>query len=82
MIEQILQDLYKSDNSWDICILRYFNPVGAHESGLIGEEPQGRPNNLSPYVARVATGELEELSVFEMITIHLMEQELEITYTL
>ena len=64
MIEQILQDLYKSDNSWDICILRYFNPVGAHESGLIGEEPQGRPNNLMPYVARVATGELEELSVF------------------
>ena len=53
-IEQILQDLYKSDNTWDIAILRYFNPVGAHESGLIGEEPQGIPNNLMPYVARVA----------------------------
>lgn len=63
-IEQILQDLYKSDNSWDICILRYFNPVGAHESGLIGEEPQGIPNNLMPYVARVAAGTLKELSVF------------------
>ena len=63
-IEQILQDLYKSDNTWDICILRYFNPVGAHESGLIGEEPTGIPNNLMPYVARVAAGILPELSVF------------------
>lgn len=63
-IEQILKDLYKSDNSWDICILRYFNPVGAHESGLIGEEPQGIPNNLMPYIVRVANGELKELSVF------------------
>ena len=63
-IEQILKDLYKSDNSWDICILRYFNPVGAHESGLIGEEPQGIPNNLMPYIVRVASGELKELSVF------------------
>ena len=63
-IEQILKDLYASDNSWDICILRYFNPVGAHESGLIGEEPQGIPNNLMPYVGRVASGELKELSIF------------------
>ena len=63
-IEQILKDLYASDNSWDICILRYFNPVGAHESGLIGEEPQGIPNNLMPYIVRVASGELEELSIF------------------
>ena len=63
-IEQILQDLYKSDNSWDICILRYFNPIGAHESGLIGEEPQGIPNNLMPYIVRVASGQLTELSVF------------------
>ncbi len=63
-IEQILKDLYKADNSWDICILRYFNPVGAHESGLIGEEPQGIPNNLMPYIVRVASGELEQLSVF------------------
>ena len=63
-IEQILKDIYRSDKSWDICILRYFNPVGAHESGLIGEEPQGIPNNLMPYVARVAAGTLKELSVF------------------
>lgn len=63
-IEQILKDIYRSDNTWDICILRYFNPVGAHESGLIGEEPKGIPNNLMPYVARVAAGTLEELSVF------------------
>ena len=63
-IEQILKDLYKSDNTWDICILRYFNPVGSHESGLIGEEPQGIPNNLMPYIARVAAGKLKELSIF------------------
>ncbi len=63
-IEQILQDLYKSDNSWDIAILRYFNPVGAHESGLIGEEPNGIPNNLMPYISQVAEGRLKELSVF------------------
>ncbi|MCI8383979.1 MAG: UDP-glucose 4-epimerase GalE [Clostridia bacterium] len=63
-IEQILKDIYRSDNTWDICILRYFNPVGAHKSGLIGEEPQGIPNNLMPYVVRVASGELQELSVF------------------
>ena len=63
-IEKILMDLYKSDNAWDICILRYFNPVGSHESGLIGEEPQGIPNNLMPYIVRVASGELKELSVF------------------
>ena len=63
-IEQILKDTYNSDNSWDICILRYFNPVGAHESGLIGEEPQGIPNNLMPYIVRVAAGILPELSIF------------------
>ena len=63
-IEQILKDLYKSDDSWNICILRYFNPVGSHESGLIGEEPKGIPNNLMPYIVRVASGELKELSVF------------------
>ncbi len=63
-IEQILKDIYTSDPSWDICILRYFNPVGAHESGLIGEEPKGIPNNLMPYIVRVAAGELKELSVF------------------
>ena len=63
-IEQILKDLYKSDNSWDIAILRYFNPIGAHESGLIGEAPNGIPNNLMPYVSKVAAGKLECLSVF------------------
>ncbi len=63
-IEQILKDTYISDNTWDICILRYFNPVGAHESGLIGEEPQGIPNNLMPYIVRVAAGILPQLSVF------------------
>ena len=63
-IEQILNDIYKSDPSWNIAILRYFNPVGAHESGLIGEEPKGIPNNLMPYVVRVAAGILPELSVF------------------
>ena len=63
-IEQILKDLYNSDNSWDICILRYFNPVGSNETGLIGEEPKGIPNNLMPYIVRVASGELEQLSVF------------------
>lgn len=64
MIEQILEDLYASDNSWNITILRYFNPVGAHESGLIGEEPNGIPNNLMPYVMKVASGKLEALSIF------------------
>jgi len=63
-IEQILQDLYISDNTWDICILRYFNPVGAHESGLIGEDPKGIPNNLMPYITKVAAGILPELSIF------------------
>ena len=64
VIEGILQDLYKSDNKWDIVILRYFNPIGAHESGLIGENPNGVPNNLFPYITRVAAGILKELSVF------------------
>ena len=64
MIEEILSDLAHSDSSWKIACLRYFNPVGAHETGLIGEEPNGIPNNLMPYVLRVASGELPELSVF------------------
>ena len=63
-VEKILQDLYKSDNEWKICVFRYFNPVGAHKSGLIGEEPNGIPANLMPYISKVATGELECLSVF------------------
>ena len=64
MIEKILEDLYASDNTWDICILRYFNPVGAHKSGLLGEDPKGIPNNLMPYIQRVAAGSLKELSIF------------------
>lgn len=64
MIEQILMDMYKADNEWNIVILRYFNPVGAHESGMIGENPKGRPNNLMPYVTQVALGKLPELGVF------------------
>lgn len=64
MIEQILMDLYASDKGWDIALLRYFNPVGAHPSGRIGEDPQGTPNNLLPYVAQVAVGRLPELHVF------------------
>ena len=64
MIEQILEDLYFSDNTWDIAILRYFNPVGAHESGLIGEEPKGIPNNLMPFIMKVANKQLNHLNVF------------------
>ena len=64
MIENILRDVYTSDNEWSICLLRYFNPIGAHPSGLIGEEPNGIPNNLMPYIVRVASGQLEILSVF------------------
>ena len=64
MIEDILRDLYKSDNNWSIAILRYFNPIGAHRSGLIGEDPNGIPNNLMPYIVKVATKELPCLSVF------------------
>jgi UDP-glucose 4-epimerase len=64
MIEDMLRDLAASDPRWRIAILRYFNPVGAHESGLIGEDPNGIPNNLLPYVAMVAVGKLSELAVF------------------
>lgn len=64
MIENILRDLYKSDNNWSIAILRYFNPIGAHKSGLIGDNPNGIPNNLMPYVIKVANKELECLGVF------------------
>ncbi|MEG0306755.1 MAG: UDP-glucose 4-epimerase GalE [Clostridium sp.] len=64
MLENILRDVYKSDNSWNIALLRYFNPVGAHESGTIGEDPCGIPNNLMPFITKVAIGEIKELSVF------------------
>ena len=63
-LERILNDLYISDEDWSITLLRYFNPVGAHESGLLGEDPNGIPNNLMPYIVKVATNELECLSVF------------------
>ena len=63
-IEEILRDVYASDNSWSVALLRYFNPVGAHQSGLIGESPRGIPNNLMPYISQVAVGKLEKLNVF------------------
>lgn len=64
MIENILQDIFVSDNDWSIALLRYFNPIGAHKSGLIGESPNGIPNNLVPYIAQVAVGIREHLNVF------------------
>jgi UDP-glucose 4-epimerase len=64
MIECILQDLYVSDPSWSICLLRYFNPIGAHKSGTMGEDPNGIPNNLMPYITQVAVGKLKKLGVF------------------
>lgn len=64
MIENILKDIQKADNSWRIALLRYFNPIGAHESGLLGEDPRGIPNNLMPYIAQVAIGKMDKLSVF------------------
>ena len=62
--EIMLNDIYKADKEWTVVLLRYFNPVGAHESGLIGEDPKGIPNNLTPYIAKVAIGELKEVGVF------------------
>ena len=64
MIERILKDVYVADNEWSISILRYFNPIGAHKSGLIGEDPKGIPNNLLPYITQVASGKRDHLSVF------------------
>jgi len=64
MIEQILQDVAFADSEWSIALLRYFNPIGAHESGLIGEDPTGIPNNLMPYITQVAVGKLPRLSIF------------------
>jgi UDP-glucose 4-epimerase len=64
MIEQILTDIHTADEKWNVVLLRYFNPIGAHKSGLIGEDPKGIPNNLLPYVARVAIGRLSEVHVF------------------
>ncbi len=64
MLEQILSDVYKADNSWNVILLRYFNPIGAHKSGRIGENPNGIPNNLMPYITQVAVGKLDHLNVF------------------
>lgn len=64
MLEQIMMDIHRSDDRWNIILLRYFNPIGAHPSGLIGEDPNGTPNNLMPYVTQVAVGKLKELGVF------------------
>ena len=64
MNEQMLRDLYTADERWNVMLLRYFNPIGAHESGLIGEDPKGIPNNLVPYVAKVAVGQLDHINVF------------------
>ncbi len=63
-IEEMLRDLFVADDSWSIALLRYFNPIGAHKSGLIGEDPKGIPNNLMPYISQVAVGKLEKLHVF------------------
>lgn len=64
MVEQILEDVYAADQQWGVALLRYFNPIGAHESGRIGEDPEGIPNNLVPYITQVAVGKLPELQVF------------------
>jgi len=64
MLEQILTDIQKADSEWNVILLRYFNPIGAHESGTIGENPNGIPNNLMPYITQVAVGKLEQLGVF------------------
>lgn len=64
MLEQVLTDIYKADNEWNVILLRYFNPIGAHKSGKIGENPNGIPNNLMPYITQVAVGKLEKLGVF------------------
>ena len=64
MVEEILRDIYMADTDWNVCLLRYFNPVGAHKSGQIGEDPDGIPNNLVPYITQVAVGKLAQLSVY------------------
>ena len=64
MIENILTDIFKANDKWSVTLLRYFNPIGAHKSGIMGEDPKGIPNNLLPYVAQVAVGKLEKVHVF------------------
>lgn len=80
MIEQILTDLHTADNSWNIVLLRYFNPIGAHESGLTGENPNGVPNNLVPYITQVAVGKEINSTFTVTITTLLTEQVLEIIF--
>ena len=80
MIENILKDLYRADEAWNIVILRYFNPVGAHESGLTGEDPNGIPNNLVPFIAQVAVGKLPEIKSSETIMRHRTEPEFVIIF--
>ena len=86
-IEQICEDLYRSDSSWSLCMLRYFNPIGAHESGLIGENPNGIPNNLMPYITQVAVGKLDHnlgsgqgVSVLEIVNAFMKENGIKIPY--
>ncbi len=64
MLEQVLSDIYRADNEWNVVLLRYFNPIGAHKSGTMGENPNGIPNNLMPYITQVAVGKLPHLNVF------------------
>ncbi len=75
MLEQILTDFHVADPDMECVLLRYFNPIGAHESGRIGEDPKGIPNNLMPYISQVAVGKLEKLEYLVMIMIHRMEPE-------
>ena len=75
MLEQVLTDIQKADPDWNIVLLRYFNPIGAHESGLIGENPNGIPNNLMPYITQVAVGKLKSLVYLAMTMIRRMEPE-------
>ena len=81
-IEYILRDIYNADNDWCVALLRYFNPIGAHESGLIGEDPKGIPNNLMPYISQVAVGRLESCAFSATITTLPTAPESAITFTL
>ncbi len=82
MIEEILRDLHRSDPEWRIALLRYFNPIGADESGIMGEDPSGIPNNLMPFITQVAVGKREELNVLVTITIRMTELEFGTTFML
>ena len=64
MLEEVLKDVQKADQEWNVVLLRYFNPIGAHQSGKIGEDPNGIPNNLMPYITQVAVGKREDMGVF------------------